>query len=202
MANDFITEVTEISQKMDPVLVQADQFVVTTEDEAAEASIFLAKLKQSQDVIEKKRLSFTAPLNQSLKEINGFFKPITDAIKEKRDILGGKIIAWKTAENEKIAKEEARRQAISDKASEKRGEVENTKVVEVERVEKTIGLATTRKGPKKFKVIDFKLIPEEFKMVDEIKLNAFIRDKNNEEISYTIPGIEIYQEDILATRGI
>lgn len=199
MGNDLMVEVSEINNKMTPVLAQADKFEVKTEDDAAEASIFLAKLKQSQDVIEKKRLSFTAPLNQSLKEINGFFKPITDSIQQKRNALGSKIIDWKRVENEKIAREEARRQAISDKAAEKRGE-ENTKVIEVERVEKTVGLVTTRKGLRKFKVIDFDKIPDCFKMVDEVELNRFIRDKNN--LNKEVPGVEIYQEDVLSTRGI
>lgn len=200
MQNDEISkDISEINNKMTPVLAQADKFEVKTEDDAAQASIFLAKLKQSQDVIEAKRLSFTKPLNQSLKEINGFFKPITDEIQQKRNALGSKIIDWKTAENEKIAKEEARRQAISDKAAEKRGE-ENTKIIEVERVEKTVGFVTTRKGLRKFKVIDFDRVPDCFKMVNEVELNKFIRDKNNE--GKEVPGIKVYQEDILATKGL
>lgn len=199
MANDFVSEITAISEKMNPVLAQVDEVKVTNEDEAAEASVFLAKLKTSHDIVENKRLSFTAPLNASLKEINGFFNPVRDAIKAKMNVLSRKIIDWKTAENEKIAKEEARRQAISDKAAEKRGE-ENTKVVEVERVEKTIGMATTKKGLKKFRVIDFSMIQEQFKMVDEVKLNAFIRNKDNADVK--VPGIEIYQDTILSAKGL
>lgn len=195
MANDFISEIIAISEKMAPVLIQVDEVKVTNEDEAAKASMFLAKLKTSHDIVEKKRLSFTAPLNASLKEINGFFNPVRDAIKAKMNILGGKIIAWKTAEDQKIAKEEARRQAISDKAAEKRGE-ENTKVVEVERVEKTIGLTTTKKVWT-WELEDEKAIPREYLLVNGIMLNQAIRDGVRD-----IPGVKIYQKDILSTKGL
>jgi hypothetical protein len=199
MDKNLVGEITSITTTMTPVLERAESFVVSNEDEAAEASVFLAKLKTSFDVVEKKRVLFTAPLNTSLKEINNFFRPILDSIKEKREILGNKILAWKNEENEKIAREEARRQAISDKAAERRGE-DNTRVVEVERVEKTIGLATTRKSLNKFRIVDFSLIPDEFKTVDDVKLNAHIRNKEN--IDVRVPGIEIYQDDILSVKGL
>lgn len=195
----ILSEVSAIADKMTPAIKWASDFEVSCEDDAAQASLHLAKLKTSYDVIEKKRTDATKPLNQAMKEINSWFKPITAEIAQARKVLGDKILLWKRAENEKIAKEEARRQAISDAAAAKRGEEENTKVIEVERVEKTIGMATTRLGLKKFRVVDFEKIPAEFKVVDEVKLNAYIRDKANE--GKVVQGIEIYQEEILSTRG-
>jgi len=108
-------------------------------------------------------------------------------------LLTGKILDWKRAEDDRLAKEEARRRAIQEAHREAGHEV-NAPVV-LERPENKIGNTQTRKVWT-FRVIDQKKVPDMFKVINSVSVNIAIRDGVRQ-----IPGIDIYQEEQLSIVG-
>lgn len=188
------TEILALAEKALPLSQKANNFVVTSDDEVATASLFLAQVKDQLNIIEAKKVQYTKPLNESLKAINADFKRIAEPLKEADSIVREKILSYRRVQNEIIAKEEARRQKISDAATVKRGD--EGRKIEIDRVEKTIGFSQARKV-KKYRVVDFDVVPRIYKMIDDREVKESMREYPDR----TIPGIEFYEEEILTIRS-
>jgi len=183
-------EIQVLEKQISPLIKEADSYVINSVEAVDKASVFLKRVRDTESNLEKKRLEFTAPLNQSLRAINETFRQLKEPLSSARMFLTNKIITWKREETERLAKEEARRRAIQE-AHEKKGHKVKAPVV-LERPENTIGNTQMRKVWK-FKITDFSKVPDDFKLIDQIKVNQAIRNGVRE-----IKGIEIYQEEQLA----
>lgn len=186
-------EIQTLEKQVSPLVQEAGNYIIDSIEAIDNASLFLRKVKEAENNLEAKRLEFTAPLNQSLKAINETFRQLKTPLTQARELLTGKILNWKRAETERLAKEEARRRAIQE-AHEKAGHQVNAPVV-LERPETKIGNTQTRKVWV-FKVIDFSKIPDEYKSINQVAVNQAIRDGARE-----IGGLEIYQEEKLSIVG-
>jgi hypothetical protein len=182
-----------LEKQVSPLLLEADKYNITSVEEVDEASLFLKKVRDTERNLEAKRLEFTAPLNQSLKAINDSFKQLKAPLVQARELLTGKILTWKRAENDRLIKEEARRRAIQD-AHEKAGHEVKAPVV-LERPEAKIGNTQTRKVWT-YEVTDFSKLPDEFKLVNNVAINQGIRDGLR-----NVLGLRIYQEEKLSIVG-
>ena len=179
-----------LEKQVSPLLLEADKYNITSVEEVDEASLFLKKVRDTERNLEAKRLEFTAPLNQSLKAINDSFKQLKAPLVQARELLTGKILTWKRAENDRLIKEEARRRAIQE-AHEKAGHEVKAPVV-LERPEAKIGNTQTRKVWT-YEVTDFSKLPDEFKLVNNVAINQGIRDGLR-----NVLGLRIYQDERLS----
>lgn len=186
-------EVQAMEQKNYEVIEKAESYVIDSKEGVDEASTFLKEIRDTEKVIETKRLEFTKPLNQSLKAINGTFKGLIKPLAEARELLSNKVLKWKREEYDRIAAEEARRRKIQE-AHEVKGHNVNKPVV-MEQVENKIGNTQVRKVWT-FDVEDFAKVPDFYKQLDTVEVNSAIRNGERE-----IPGIKIYQEDKLSIVG-
>jgi len=185
-------EIEVLKKETSPLIEQAQTCIVETSSDVEEASGFLKKISDSLKNIENKRLSFTAPLNQSLNEINLSFRAIRSPLEKARDIVSSKILFWRRKEIERQEKEEERRRKIQE-AHAKQGHQVNGPVI-LERPQNTIGNAQARKIWK-FEVINFSQVPDNYKELNQVSVNNAIRAGIKE-----IAGLRIYQEDILAIK--
>lgn len=183
-------EITKIQESISPIVSEAKTYTVTTPEEVDQASLFLKKVTDTLRAVETKRLSFTAPLNQSLKEINSTFKQISAPLEEAKSHISKLIIDWRREEQARIVKEEERRRHIQDAHAEQGHNVNDP--VTMARPDNTIGNASTRKIWR-FKITDFSKVPDEFKTINQVAVNMEIRNGKR-----AIPGLEIYQEETLA----
>jgi hypothetical protein len=182
--------ITALQKEVSPLVKTAEKYQVHDIVEARAASEFLKKINDTLKIIEAKRLSFTAPLNQSLSEINNTFREMSAPLTEVKGQISNRILDWKRIEADRIAKEEARRRAIQE-AHKEAGHNVNAPV-EIARPNATIGNSQTRKVWR-FRVVEQAKVPESFKVVNSVMINDQIRQGVRE-----IPGIEIYQEDVMA----
>jgi type I site-specific restriction endonuclease len=186
-------EIQTLEKQVSPLVKQAGGYTINSVEAVDEASLFLKKVKDTERNLEIKRQEFTAPLNQSLKAINKTFRELRTPLEQARHLLTNKILTWKRAETERLAKEEARRRAIQE-AHEKAGHEVKAPVV-LERPENKIGNTQTRKVWT-FAVVDFSKVPDDFKVINpkEVNISIHMGVRN-------IPGIKIYQEEQLSIVG-
>lgn len=201
-----------VFQKEDKtVLLQAKKFKIEKQADSDKAKIILMELKIALDKREKKRLSYTKPLNESLTEINKDFNEIKHPIIEAINDIKQKVLDWRKKESERIRledeaieKEEERRRNIQASHKEK-----GHKTTELPELEKAVTLKETdstntmkvwkwnitdlSKVKKKYAVALKKDIME-LEQKDLPELNKVIRDDIKKGITET-PGFNVYQKE-------
>ena len=181
------SEIKTLEKQVSPLVKKASSYKIDSVQAIEDASIFLRKVKDTENTIEKKRLELTQPLNQSLSAINQMFRQLKNPLGEARELLTRKIITWKTAEQQRLEKEEARRRKIQE-AHEKVGHETKAPVV-LERPENKIGNTQTVKYWT-FEIIDFSKLPDGYKIINNTLINHAIRNGVRE-----IKGLKIVQKE-------
>ncbi len=155
----------------------------------------ISKLKKT---IEDKRKEFTIPINEHLKGINDAFKWLVAPLEQADKITREKILAYRQEQERKNREAEEinrLRMEAAKKEMELKGELtESVNLVEVlppppAHVRTDMGTLGTMKI-KKFEVVDFALLPNEYKMVDATKLGKVVRAGLS-----SIPGVRIWEEE-------
>ena len=174
---------------------------IKTDDDAKGATNDLVIIGQLAKQTEAMRRQYTNPLNEQVKIINDAFRPVSEALGEADRLTRSKIIGYR-AEIERQRKEieaiEAEKFALAQReAALKGGEitVDLTPIPMPEEVPKhvrgDIGMAGATKI-RKYRVVDFALMPDLYKLENKAMLNAAAKSKVAE-----IPGVEFYFEDSL-----
>ena len=204
-------EVMTMEDQVLPLMVQAENYEITSNEVVDEASKFLKKVRDTEKNIEAKRLEFTAPLNQSLKALNSTFKKLREPLDDAKRLVSDKILAWRKVEAERVRREEEARAKIEEEKVRKiqealKAEVDaESKQVLIEELIKAeepkpiveapknkIGNVQTRKVWT-YEVIDNDKVPGKYTAVVPVIVNQAIRDGIRE-----IPGLRIYQEEKLS----
>lgn len=184
------TDLKAIEDESSLLLKQADSYIIQSTQDVDLASEFLRKLKDAENMIETKRLEFTAPINKSLKAINETFKKLSKPLVDARQRLTEKILTWRRVENDRLAKEEERRRKIQD-AHERLGHEVKAPII-LERPEAKIGNTQIRKIWT-WQVTDWEKVPNGYKELNMTAINQAVRDGIRE-----IPGLRIYQKETLS----
>jgi len=181
---------------------------VTDSTSLNQAAVCLSQYNALDKEIEKTRKYITEPLNALVKETNTFFKslsieyPIQSEIKRLKEeslvysnAVKAKVEAIRKAEQAKL-EEEALNNAIASGKDQPAIIVEN--ITPTYKVSQDTAFANTT-AVKKWRIINLDLIPDDFFLLDEIKINSIRRSSKANDIS-SIPGIEFYTEDSLRIR--
>lgn len=191
---------------------KAQALVIDSPEANTEATDILGVLTKRKKSIEEARKFFVDPLNQQVKAINAKFKPQTAQVDDVIKTIKGKVGAWHLAEEKRIAKEDARKQAVRDKANAKREEkgeapIEapvNT-VAPKDQTTATENASATVKKVWTFKVKSYKELPDNVKVAifdEAIKkglADTVIRKMVTAGI-HEMSGVEIYQDTQVAVR--
>jgi hypothetical protein len=186
------------------------------------ASHFVKNLTKIDKTAEELRKSNVQPLNDQVKEINSFFKglvgPVQNEVVRLKDLLltytkkQAEIARQKAEAERKAAEEKAIQEAIEKEKKMKeealaKGEDPASVKVEVAVIPETIvenkklstvntsGVGTRRVA--KWEVADEKLIPDEYWILDETKINAIRRAAGVDCEKSTIPGIRFFFEETI-----
>lgn len=205
----------------------AQDYKITSPEEAIEATDDLKAVKALAKEINKKRLAITGPINKALKEVNVLFKPAKDWLSEAEKLIKNKLLAFQR-EQERIARKlqvEADERAREERskleeaaiAAEWMGETKEAEElreeVEVQEAPVVVSIApkiegiTTRitwKGKVTDKLLFVKYIAEkrndllELIKIDQSALNAQARSLKEE---LDIPGIKAVPEETIVARS-
>ncbi len=161
----------------------------------------IARLKKAMD---EKRKEYLKPLDDHRKAINDTFKTLMEPIETADQITRGKILTFQVGQ--RILREEQERiNALRLEAAEKemklKGELsESVNLVEViPEIPETIRAELGTVGERAhwiFEIVDFTLLPDEYKMPDATKIGRVVRAG-----LHIIPGVRIWDEPILAVHS-
>ena len=191
-------EIQAIEQNSHGFIALAANHVVQDQPSADQANDILMKLTAGLKEVEKKRKSFTAPINESLKEINGTFKAITEPIEAAKAALSKRLMTWRAAEQRRIAeeqekawKEEERRRKIQEAHAAKGHKVAET----ITPVEKPMPFSvqdtTKTRTQWTYEIVDESQIPREYLIIDKTGIMTAVRSG-----ARNIPGVKIYQKEV------
>ena len=189
-------ELRNIETQISPVIEKAQECVVETIKDVDNASAFLKEIKDMEKIVEDKRITFTKPLNESLKNINNTFKKMREPLEQARDLLTRKILTWKRIESERVAAEQAAYRKIQEAEAELRRlnnepEVKVEPIIVAPVVNKIGNMQTVKRWT--FEIIDFSKVPDGYKSINSTEVNCAIRSGNRD-----IPGLKIFQSESLS----
>lgn len=191
-------EIQVIERDSHSFIELAQKHQVQDQSSADMANDILVKMTAGLKEIENKRKSFTAPLNQSLKEINNTFKTIMEPIEAAKDALSRRLMEWRASEQkrirkeqEKAFKEEERRRKIQEAHAAKGHQVSETITPVAKPMSFAVQDTTKTRTQWAYDILDEKQIPREYLIVDRIAITTAVRLGVRD-----IPGVKIYQKEI------
>jgi len=200
-ADQAVIALHEQSLKLEQYAVA---LVVTNDGDVKSATNDLSIISGLKKAIEEKRKEYTQPINDHLKAVNEAFKALTEPLTEADKITRTKILDYR-AEQERQRQEAEEIARLEREAAERRAALTGEPIVVPEVVEAppeapdryhaemgTLGKATIWK----FEVIDFVLVPDEYKLIDVAKVGKVVRAGLR-----SIPGIRIYSEETLRVNA-
>ena len=161
----------------------AEARVVKTDDDVKVATNDLAVLSKLKKAIEEKRKEYVGPINEHLKSVNDAFKVFTEPLVQADAITWQKIKAYR-AEQERIRAEQERINQLRLEAAAAEMKLKGELTESVDLVEVVLPPAKHYQAETgtlgmidhwKVEVIDFQLLPDEYKIADQIKLNKVVR---------------------------
>ena len=196
-------EVVRLSGEASMLLERAEALTVTDDASMVIATDDLATIATLKRAIEKLRTSYTGPLNAHLKEVNDLFKGVAGPIADADKIVRNKVLAYHEAVNDRkreIERLNAEKLKLAQDEMRLHGELSQPIDLipvtdESPKIVTTAGGEVTTKTNWKWRVIDIRLVPAEYLIVDETKVGKVVRAGCRE-----IPGIEVYPENILSVK--
>jgi len=150
--------------------------------------------------IEEKRKEYTQPINDHLKAVNEAFKNFIEPLNNADKITRQKILDYRQ-EQERIRQEEERINQLRIEAAQAEMKLKGELTESIELIETqpeqpkhyyaeagSLGSVMIRK----WEIVDQNLVPEEYKMVDAVKIGKVVRAGIP-----SIPGIRIWKEETL-----
>lgn len=202
--------VKEVKHSTVALIARATKFQVKDDASYEKAAGMLSEIAGARKKAEALRLSWTQPINQSLSNINSFFKKMTQPLDQAKDIIKEKAKDFRL-EQEKKAREaerqrllaEAKREEELKKALEEGKPIESVKEVsipEVKILSQTVrsaqGKAMTAKHSWKHEVIDPELVPRIYWEINESLIRGAVNRGERE-----IPGVRIYSDIDISVRS-
>jgi len=180
----------------------AEARIITTNDDLKPATDDLAIISKVKKAMEAKRKDYLQPFQEHVKEVNEAYKILMTPVEQADKITRDKMTAFINEQNRKRQAAEAieaEKLALAKREAElKGGEI----TVDLTPIEKPIVApqrTTTDMGSAGlkdhwvFEVTDFALLPDDYKMVDAVKLGKVVRAG-----LHIIPGVLIENKPSLA----
>jgi hypothetical protein len=178
---------------------------ITTNAELAPANDNLVIIRRIKKALEEKRKDYLRPFQDHVKETNDAYKTLMKPIEEADTIMAGKMLAFNNEQQRKIREAEAieaEKMALARREAELNNGAFTVDLTPVTKPEAVPERVTTNVGTTGFTdhwvfvgVTDFALVPDEYKIVDVVKIGKVVRAG-----LHTIPGCRIENQPIVSTR--
>ena len=199
------TEVINYHQEALKLRDYAEKRVIASVEDIKLATDDLSIISKLKKAMEEKRKEYVKPLQDRVEEINEAYKTFMEPIKVADSVTRQKMIAF-DAEQKRIRREQEEINRLRIEAARKemelKGELtESVDLVEVvpeapKRVSTELG-TTGLRDTWKYEVMDFALVPDDYKMINAGVLTPVVKASKGK---ITIPGIRIYNEPIIAVN--
>jgi malate synthase len=191
-------EIQTIQSSSNAFIEMANAHMVLDQEQADKANDILKTITNGLKQIEDKRKSFTAPLNQSLKEINATFKQIVEPIENAKSALTKRLMQWRSQEQERIRqeqekarKEEERRLKIQEAHAAKGHNCKETITPVLAPMPFSVNDTTKTQLRWTYEVVDVSQVPLQYMIIDGPEITKAVREGVRD-----IPGVKIFQKEI------
>ena len=207
-----------------PALCNRADIVISDQTQYETAATVLMQVKSRFKELETQRKEITGPLDEAKKKIMDLFRIPLDLLSKAESLIKSKMIGYTSEQEQKAAEEQKRLQKLAEAEAEKerkklqaridRAEAngKNDKAEELKMAAENIQtmvvpvIAPQIETPKgvsfreqwSAEVIDFKLLPDEYKIPNEKVLNKMAQATRG---AVSIPGVRFKSEKILSSRG-
>lgn len=191
-------EVQEYSTQVEFIVGKAEGLEIHTEEDLVKAGDILSDIKKVEKAVSERKNSITRPLMTALAGARNLFKPLEAGYGSAKKIVSDKMVAYTVAEEERVAKEQARIEARVEKGT-MREDTAIQKLEDVGDAPKSVDSSRTKTTfvtRTKMRIVDESLIPREYMTPDTRKItDAVLR---NGEV---IPGVETYKEKSISSKS-
>jgi len=183
----------------------AEARVILTNDDLKPANDDLIIIRKVKKAMEEKRKEYLKPFQDHVKETNDAYKMLMEPIEQADKITAGKMLAFDAEQKRKIREAEAidaEKLALARREAELKGGEITVDLTPVEKPEAVPDRIRTDMGSSgqrdnwTFTVVDFALVPDEYKMLDSAKVGKLVRAGMR-----NIPGLDIFNRPSIAIRG-
>ena len=225
MENEILSDqqLQVVEKKTPSIIAEARTIVISSELTSKHANDLLSACKKLFNIAEDRRKFFVKPLQDHVKNINDQFKKLTIPLEEAEGILKDKLLGYIKELQKKEAEESRIRQEKENAENKEKQATINdffgpneTLVVIAEKpivvddkpkvtIDSGLGKSYTRKVWR-WKVVEEAKIPDDYYRLDEKMIDTLLKahTKTVKGVSVNelvIPGIEVYQDVELSTRG-
>ena len=188
------------------LLEYAEKRVIASLEDNETANDDLTIISKIKKAMEAKRADFLLPYKAHMDAIRETYSTLMNPILEAEKLTKDKMLQYHLKQKLiREAQEEINRKRMeaAQEEMELKGELsESVNLVEVQpEISKRVSTEMGSSGQKdvwKWEVVDFALVPDEYKMINPAILTPTAKSYKD---TRTIPGIRIYNEPIIATRA-
>jgi len=184
-----------------------DRVIITNED-LKPATDDLTIIAKTRKALEAKRVDMSKPIREYLNKVQDGFKRMLEPFDDADKLTRGQIIAFSAEQSRKVAEAHqieadkldlARREAAFNGTGEHTQELETIVAPpEAPRIIRTDMGTVSGRTIWKAEVVDFALLPDEYKLPNEQLLRSFA---NSTKGTREIPGVRIFSESGLTVRA-
>lgn len=190
-------ELAQEASKAQQALGMLHAFAIENEEDHSFAGEVLLQVKASWKELEEKRTAVTGPLNEALRTVNDWFRPVQQPLKEAERILKEKISAFIIARK---AANEAAMLAAASAAQAGDGEAALVHVGAIQDAPRVAGISV--KEVWDWEVENLDEVPREFLTVDERKVREAIWYADTEKRApLPIPGLRFVLRGQVTARA-
>ena len=194
----LVQDANHLAELAATLTVQSEADVATATGQLS----FIATVKKNLELLRREYLT---PLKEATDKVNAAFKSLSEPVNAADTDIRGKVLTFKRVEEDKRREVDRIAQAKVDLARDEAklaGEPEPAEaLVPVQlrppALTRTETGSSTTATIRKWRVIDQSLVPEEYKVVDAGRVTKQVKAGIG-----SIPGIEIYTEDILKVEAV
>ena len=169
-------------------LAHIQRFPLDTPEQRDQAGRLINLAKDKIQELETQRKSVTDPLNGTIKTVNGWFKPV-------REFYEACQVSLKQRLADRLRELAAEQQAALATVQELGGHA-TAETFAVAHATPSAPSAVQTREVWKFEVVDFKRLPDEYKMADESKIRKVVQAMKGD---CDIPGIRIEPELVIVS---
>lgn len=162
-----------------PVLSKVLELVIKTPKDMEEAVLMRETLKKIEKTVKADKEKITAPLNAALKEVRSRYVEIESNVAGSLTVVNKKMSDYQTVEAARADVELAK---VAARVGEGRGKLKpETAVQKMSQVDKPADVVSSTAGStafvsvRKFEVVDFAALPDEFKVQNDVKIREAMR---------------------------
>lgn len=173
----------------------AEAFAVVDQASFSHADTLLRVIADKEKELEAQRKAATGPMNTALREINGWFKPLTTRLDATKRELKRRMLAYRAEVDRQNAAA-----ALAAAQAARTGDFAQVQEHASAMALRPVAAHATVRKTWTFRVEDLRTLPLEYHIANEAMIRAVMRTQIDAGQEPSLPGVTFWQEEGIAVR--